>query len=420
MRHEQLRRFVALDRESFTQVAKLYGFAALACYRVKDDRLSLVIASDAADGPKWPVVMTFTADYTAGRVENLPGAGPELPIGWTKIDVPTDHRKLWPKNVRFYWPAQDLWYAKFLMVAIDAPGRRRVESELDAGLEVLTRRISFWIDQSELSHFVSEMSFREHMRGIGIDVQKVIDHEIRTPLASISGYVAMLEQEEMAGDKSHSPEVLADFRRVMSVQSAAAIEAVNKLSFSLQSTGVDAREGFATAPVNIGDVAREACRRLRTEATDLLGVEAGQKLRVTLKLLSDDPCIVQGSAEMLGWSIWEVLKNAAIYGRGGDVAVAVYRSDRMIVVDVDDDGPGVSQGAEELVFLRFYQDPNVQSRRRGKRGLGLGLFLARYLTERHFGVLTFVRSKAKGGVFRFIFPVAEASSGSGDESGRVA
>ena len=83
------------------------------------------------------------------------------------------------------------------------------------------------------------------------------------------------------------------------------------------------------------------------------------------------------------------------------------QSDTSVVIDIEDDGAGVSLGSEELVFLRFYQDPNTQTQRKGTRGLGLGLFLARYVAEQHLGQLHFVRNRNKRGVFRFLWPIDE-------------
>ena len=78
----------------------------------------------------------------------------------------------------------------------------------------------------------------------------------------------------------------------------------------------------------------------------------------------------------------------------------------LLVIDVQDDGTGVSPGMEELIFLRFYQDLGTQHQRRGKRGLGLGLFLARHIVVRHMGQLTFIRQRGTS-LFRFVWPLPD-------------
>jgi signal transduction histidine kinase len=97
----------------------------------------------------------------------------------------------------------------------------------------------------------------------------------------------------------------------------------------------------------------------------------------------------------------------------------VYVSNSRLVIDIADDGPGVAHGSEELVFLRFYQDPATSGMRRGKRGLGLGLFLARHLAERHMGQLTFVRQRGMS-VFRFLWPMTTETTGEGAGGGHAA
>jgi len=60
-----------------------------------------------------------------------------------------------------------------------------------------------------------------------------------------------------------------------------------------------------------------------------------------------------------------------------------------------------------LIFLRFFQAPNAERYKRGYKGLGLGLFLARQIAEQHMGQLNFVRTNNNSGVFRFIWPLSD-------------
>ena len=78
-------------------------------------------------------------------------------------------------------------------------------------------------------------------------------------------------------------------------------------------------------------------------------------------------------------------------------------------MDVEDDGDGVAVGAEELIFQRFFQgqgaSDKVAGSKRLKRGLGVGLYLARCICEQHGGRLQFIRGAGRHGLFRFLFPM---------------
>lgn len=401
MKHDQLRKFTSPDTTVWTAVIRQLGLAAAACYKFKSDVMTQVIQSDSGtDEPHWPAVVSLTNHYTPNGVQ-------DLPVGWFRPALTPSLRKSWPKGVIFYFPVQDLWQQKFVFAIVDPPGRRRVIGELDGTLEAAARRISFWNDQSELNHFVSEVAFAEHTKWIAADFRNAFDHEIRTPLSSIIGYANLLAAGAV------TPEELAEFHRIIADQAQLAAEAVNKISQSLMVTD-DKEKTTPETEIDVVVMLRQLCGRLKKEAVDLIGVEAAHQLRVSLRVDSDDVLMMRGAPDLVGWSLWEVIKNAALHALHGQVAISVFRADDQIVIDIEDDGKGVSQGAEELIFLRFYRDPGSQPVRRGKRGLGLGLFLARYLTEKHLGSLSFVRNRAGHGQFRFIFPVDQAEGSRSD------
>jgi|GEM_PF-2809840 len=402
MKHDQQKKFISLDITAWTALVRQSGFSAGACYRMRDESLTLVIQSDSgAEEPNWPAVVSTNVNYT-------PNGRQDLPLGWFKPSFTAAQRKIWPKGAVFYFPVQDLWHNKFLFVVVDPPGRRRVVGDLDGGLEASARKIAFWLENDELSHFVSEVAFHEHIREIGADLRNALDHEIRTPLASITGYANLLTAN------GNSPEETAEFHRIIAEQAHLAVEAVNKISMSLVSPAVGGevslksgdRKEAANHTVDIAVLLQQLSDRLKQSSADLIGADAAKRLKISLKITTDHKCRVDGSADMLGWAFWEVLKNAALHATSGLITINLYAADRHVVVDVQDDGQGIAPGAENLVFLRFYRDPAGQVQRRGKRGLGLGLFLARYLTEKHLGDLSYVRSRPGESMFRFVFPLS--------------
>ena len=108
MKHDQLKKFISLDTSAWTTTIRQFGFAAGACYRLREGALTLVIHSDSGtDEPQWPAVLSHNDHYT-------PNGYQDLPIGWFKPELTALQRKAWPKGVVFYFPVQDIWQNKFI------------------------------------------------------------------------------------------------------------------------------------------------------------------------------------------------------------------------------------------------------------------------------------------------------------------
>lgn len=77
----------------------------------------------------------------------------------------------------------------------------------------------------------------------------------------------------------------------------------------------------------------------------------------------------------------------------------------MVLVSVIDNGPGIPEEAQELIFTRFYRLD--QSRSRSEGGSGLGLAIARQLAEAQGGTLNAINNPGGGATFRLSFPIGE-------------
>ena len=80
----------------------------------------------------------------------------------------------------------------------------------------------------------------------------------------------------------------------------------------------------------------------------------------------------------------------------GEIRVKAHREGRKVIVDVQDDGPGVPAKARENLFKAFQASTK-------KGGTGLGLVIAAELVQAHGGTLAFVESEA-GAIFRIELP----------------
>lgn len=94
-----------------------------------------------------------------------------------------------------------------------------------------------------------------------------------------------------------------------------------------------------------------------------------------------------------------LIGNAAGAG-AGRVTVGARRRDRLVVIDIGDDGPGIPEAAIGKLFQPFQS-----SGRQG--GTGLGLTIARDIVQAHGGRLTLERTGPDGTVFRIELPEPE-------------
>jgi len=97
------------------------------------------------------------------------------------------------------------------------------------------------------------------------------------------------------------------------------------------------------------------------------------------------------------------VENAVKYAPPGSVIdMSASATDREVVVEVADRGPGVPVGEEIRIFDKFYR---AKPAREG--GVGLGLTICRGIVEAHGGRIWAENRRGGGAVFRFTIPLME-------------
>ncbi len=76
-------------------------------------------------------------------------------------------------------------------------------------------------------------------------------------------------------------------------------------------------------------------------------------------------------------------------------------------MEVSDAGPGLAPEEQCGVWDRFYRSPDVVARH-GAEGLGLGLYIARAIIERHGGAVGVESTPGTGATFFFTLPLTAA------------
>ena len=84
---------------------------------------------------------------------------------------------------------------------------------------------------------------------------------------------------------------------------------------------------------------------------------------------------------------------------GGAIHLRVEPFDDRVELTVADTGPGIAAEDQASVFDRFWQADRSE-----RRGMGLGLYIARSIAEAHGGRLTLESELGRGSTFRFSVP----------------
>ncbi|NRA43356.1 MAG: HAMP domain-containing histidine kinase [Oligoflexales bacterium] len=395
MSHEIFRNITSYDQDTFTQVTKHYGYVSAAVYRLLGKKLIFVLGSELEGEKPWPPTATFSSDYTPRK-----GAG--LPLGWIKPPFQTDTRKIWPKGVSFYFPAQEWSATKLIFVVRNAVGKRTKIGDLDGPLEALGAGVCASIDQGEMRQFVSEAHNLEQMERVTIDLQLMIDHELRTPLTSAVGFAELL----LDPSQSKEQEQVKDYSKTILDESNKALRAVGKLTDLFKMHWSPEDNSKVIESIDMSEVCSEVFDIVKKDSEKWsVPIGTNNQLYISFRKPSDQRLLIKGHLPLIRNAIFEVVKNAVMYSGHGKVSMTLYQSEDSVVVDIEDDGVGVSQGAEELIFLRFFQGPLDRSMKKVKRGLGVGLYIARCISEQHGGSLRFIRGAGRSGLFRFILPL---------------
>lgn len=222
----------------------------------------------------------------------------------------------------------------------------------------------------------------------------MLGHELRNPLAAISGSLHLLE--ELRWDRA----VVDGQRSVLERQTKNLTKLVDDLLDVSRIT--NGRIALQKVPLNLGDLVRHAAAAVH---------ERYKKAGIGLDLVIDStPIIVEGDELRLEQVLNNLLTNAVKFTpSGGTVRISLSKDGPSAIISVRDNGLGIPRDMVDRVFDLFTQAHASVDRRLG--GLGIGLTIVRRLVELHGGTIL-ARSEGMnlGAEFVIRLPKMEAAS----------
>ncbi len=135
---------------------------------------------------------------------------------------------------------------------------------------------------------------------------------------------------------------------------------------------------------------------------DALAVDPDRDVRSAV----DAPVIVLGDQARLHQVIANLVSNALVHAPGAAIEVRACAADGMAVVEVADDGPGMSATDAARAFERFYRADVSRSRHHG--GSGLGLAIVEATVRAHGGTTSIVTAPGDGTTIGVRLPLGPA------------
>ena len=239
-----------------------------------------------------------------------------------------------------------------------------IDKALDGNLEITE------FDEKELSKIKSKLIkflYASQVKEAKINSEKSktkdliadISHQTKTPITNLSLYISLLEDEPKD-----------EYLEIIKYE-------LNKLNFLIQNLVKSSRLesdiiGLQKNQTNLKDLVKDVLREFKVILDEkCIGIN-----------LKDEDLIFNLDERWLKEAIHNLVDNAIKYSpKGSTINISVYKSYLNYNLDIENECKDLSEETLPKIFERFYRGKNSVS----KDGLGLGLFIAREIIEKHGG-----------------------------------
>lgn len=214
-----------------------------------------------------------------------------------------------------------------------------------------------------------------------------LSHDVRTPLVSVIGYLEAIVENRIDGEQKD------DYIDTAYQKAILLKEQVNQLFEFVQS---DANE----ISLSIDKV--DVCELTRQIVIDFLPVIENEGIELNIHI-PDDEIFAMVDKDSFVRVVQNVVKNSLTHAiEGKYLGVSLKKDAGCVFIDVADKGNGIGKEHMPYIFERLYKVDTVRS-----RGGGLGLAIAKELSNKMNGDVEILRSIPGDTVFRIMFEEAK-------------
>jgi signal transduction histidine kinase len=218
----------------------------------------------------------------------------------------------------------------------------------------------------------------------------MVSHELKTPLTTLKGISQMLYRRVKRGDQ-------VELKNLALLEGS--VRRMELLVDDLLNTSLLETDMFSLhrQPYNLVTL----CQELLTEYRESVGPTLHVEMLASVLTIDMD-------RDRISQVILNLLSNARKYApKDSHITVKVERQHAQACISVTDHGVGIPPEKLAHIFERFYRVPEIDAQIGSSSGVGLGLYIAQKIIERHNGCITAASVPGQGSTFTICLPLLQ-------------
>ena len=225
------------------------------------------------------------------------------------------------------------------------------------------------------------------------DFMSIVSHEVRTPL---NGLILETQLRKMHLARDNAAAFTMEKMHAMVDRDERQILSLIRLIEDMLDVSRIRTGKLSIRPAEF-DLARTVDRLLENFSAQISAAQS------SVNFTAEYPVVGQWDEFRIEQVISNLLTNALRYGANKPIDVSVYIEGNQAVVNVRDQGIGISQENQQRVFQQFERVSASQV----AAGLGLGLFISEQIVAAHSGTISVQSELGEGALFRVCLPLAQ-------------
>jgi len=290
---------------------------------------------------------------------------------------------------RFLYQKVKIIYKTIHTLRTHADGKPRIQMSSDV-LDDVQNQVAEWAKEKikEIKELRKAESYRREFIGN-------LAHELKTPVFNIQGYIGTLLDTDL-----DDAELTKKFLQKAESSADRLADLITDLD---QITNIES--GNMTLQITRFDVVALA----RTCIEQLEQTAQTRNIRLRLRMSKEAPIMVEADEKRIAQVFTNLLVNSVNYGKeGGESIVHFFDMGDNVLVEIADNGIGISLEHLPRVFERFYRVDKSRSRHEG--GSGLGLAICKHILDAHHQNISVRSTENVGSTFSFTLKRPAAKS----------